>query len=61
MLKNGEVIPAYDYILKCSHTFNILDARGAVSVSERMAYILKIRKMARQCAKLYVEGMKTDA
>jgi glycyl-tRNA synthetase alpha chain len=55
LLKNGEVIPAYDYILKCSHTFNILDARGAVSVSERMAYILRIRKMARMCAKIYVE------
>jgi len=41
--------------LKCSHYFNILDARGAVSVSERMAFILRIRKMARQCAKLYVQ------
>ena len=55
LLQNGETIPAYDYILKCSHAFNILDARGAVSVSERMAYILRIRKMARSCAKLYVE------
>lgn len=55
LLKNGEVLPAYDYILKASHVFNILDARGAISVPERMAYILKIRKMARQCAKLYVE------
>ena len=61
LLGSGEVIPAYDYILKCSHSFNILDARGAVSVSERMAFILRIRKMARMCAKLYVEGMKTDA
>ncbi|MDD5594356.1 MAG: glycine--tRNA ligase subunit alpha [Candidatus Margulisbacteria bacterium] len=56
LLKSGEVIPAYDYILKCSHSFNILDARGAVSVSERMTYILRIRKMARAAAKLYVEG-----
>ena len=47
LLKNGEVIPAYDYILKSSHAFNILDARGAISVSERMAFILRIRKMAR--------------
>ena len=54
LLKNGEVLPAYDYILKSSHVFNILDARGAISVSERMAYILRIRKMARWCAKLYV-------
>ena len=57
LLKNGEVLPAYDYILKSSHAFNILDARGAVSVSERMAYILRIRKMARWCAKIYVEGL----
>jgi glycyl-tRNA synthetase alpha chain len=55
LLKQGEVLPAYDYILKSSHAFNILDARGAISVSERMQFILKIRKMARQCAKLYVE------
>lgn len=48
-------IPAYDYVLKCSHAFNLLDARGAISVSERMGYILKIRKMARNCARLYVE------
>jgi len=58
LLKNGEVLPAYDYILKASHAFNILDARGAFSVSERMAYILKIRKMARACAKIYVENLK---
>lgn len=56
LLNNGEVLPAYDYILKSSHTFNILDARGAISVSERMAYILRIRKMARISAKLYVEN-----
>jgi glycyl-tRNA synthetase alpha chain len=55
LLRSGEILPAYDYILKSSHAFNILDARGAISVSERMAYILRIRKMARLCAKLYVE------
>ncbi|MBI5400236.1 glycine--tRNA ligase subunit alpha [Candidatus Saganbacteria bacterium] len=49
------VLPAYDYVLKCSHAFNILDARGAVAVTERMAYILRIRKMARRCAQIYVE------
>jgi glycyl-tRNA synthetase alpha chain len=54
LLRNGEILPAYDYILKSSHAFNILDARGAVSVSERMTYILRIRKMARICAKLFV-------
>jgi glycyl-tRNA synthetase alpha chain len=55
LLDQQLVLPAYDYILKCSHAFNILDARGAVSVTERMAYILRIRKLARKCAKIYVE------
>ncbi|MEE8638593.1 MAG: glycine--tRNA ligase subunit alpha [Candidatus Margulisiibacteriota bacterium] len=55
LLDQELVLPAYDYVLKCSHAFNILDARGAISVTERMAYILKIRKLARKCAKLYVE------
>jgi glycyl-tRNA synthetase alpha chain len=48
------VAPAYDYCLKCSHTFNLLDARGAISVTERMTYILKIRKLAKQCAEQYL-------
>lgn len=56
MISRALVLPAYDYVLKCSHTFNILDARGAISVTERMAYILRIRKLARACARLYVEG-----
>ncbi len=56
LLKQELVLPAYDYVLKCSHAFNILDARGAISVTERMAYILRIRKLARRCAKVYVEG-----
>lgn len=55
MLEQELVFPAYDYVLKCSHAFNILDARGAVSVTERMAYILRMRKLARRCAKVYVE------
>ncbi|MFH1347323.1 MAG: glycine--tRNA ligase subunit alpha [Candidatus Margulisiibacteriota bacterium] len=55
LLDQELVLPAYDYVLKCSHAFNILDARGAVSVTERMAFILKIRKLARRCAKIYVE------
>ncbi|SFJ08665.1 glycine--tRNA ligase subunit alpha [Thermoflavimicrobium dichotomicum] len=49
------VFPAYDYILKCSHTFNLLDARGAISVTERTGYIGRVRHLARQCAKAYVE------
>ena len=49
------VFPAFEYCLKCSHTFNLLDARGAISVTERMSYILRIRDLAFKCANLYVE------
>lgn len=48
-------LPAYDYILKCSHTFNLLDARGAVSVSERTGYISRVRNIARLCAEEYLK------
>ncbi len=48
-------LPAYDYILKCSHTFNLLDARGAISVSERTGYISRVRNIARICAEEYVK------
>lgn len=51
----GYVLPAYDYVLKCSHTFNLLDARGAISVTERQGYIARVRNMARTCAQAYVE------
>ena len=51
----GYVHPAYDYVLKCSHTFNLLDARGAISVSERTAFIGRVRKLARLCAQCYLE------
>ena len=54
-IAKGLILPAYDYVLKCSHVFNLLDARGAISVTERMAYILRIRKLARACARTYVE------
>ena len=50
----GLVLPAYDYCLKCSHTFNILDARGAISVTERTQYIERIRRLARLSAKNYL-------
>ena len=48
-------LPAYDYILKCSHTFNLLDARGAISVSERTGYISRVRNIARLCAEEYLK------
>jgi glycyl-tRNA synthetase alpha chain len=47
--------PAYDFCLKCSHTFNLLDARKAISVAERTRYIGRIRNIARQVARHYVE------
>jgi len=54
IIKESLAIPAYEYCLKCSHTFNILDARGAISVTERTGYIARIRKIARVCAKVYL-------
>ena len=50
----GLVLPAYDYCLKCSHIFNILDARGAISVTQRTQYIDRIRNLARLAARNYV-------
>lgn len=51
----GYVLPGYDYVLKCSHTFNLLDARGAISVSERTGFIGRVRNMARLVATSYIE------
>ena len=48
------VFPAYDYVLKCSHAFNMLDARGAISVTERAHYIGRVRNLSRLCAEAYV-------
>ncbi len=58
LLAQDLVHPAYDYILKCSHTFNLLDARGAVSVTERAGYLSRIRNLARSVAKEFVEARK---
>jgi glycyl-tRNA synthetase alpha chain len=49
------VLPAFDQVLKCSHTFNLLDARGVISVTERTRYIGRIRSLARQVAQLYLQ------
>jgi len=49
------VLPGYDYCLKCSHTFNLLEARGAISVTQRTAYIARIRDLARAAAEAYVK------
>ena len=53
------ILPAYDYCLKCSHTFNLLDARKAISVNERTRYIGRIRNIARKVAEAYVEQRET--
>ena len=55
IIEQGFVLPAYDYVLKCSHTFNLLDARGAISVSERTGFIGRVRNMARLCAQGYLK------
>ena len=55
VIELGYVHPAYDYVLKCSHTFNLLDSRGAISVSERTAFISRVRNLARLCAQCYLK------
>jgi glycyl-tRNA synthetase alpha chain len=54
LVEKGLILPAYDYCLKCSHTFNLLDARKAISVAERTRYIGRIRNIARKVASQYV-------
>jgi len=53
-LADDLVLPAYDMVIKCSHTFNILDARGALSVTERTSYIGRVRNLARMVAEAYI-------
>jgi glycyl-tRNA synthetase alpha chain len=60
LLERGLVLPAYDQVLKASHTFNLLDARGALSVTERAAYIGRVRNLAREVAQVYLE-LEADA
>jgi glycyl-tRNA synthetase alpha chain len=55
VLKRELVLPAYDYCLKCSHVFNLLDARGAISVTERTGYIGRVRNLARGVAEAYLK------
>ncbi len=57
-LAAGLIVPAHDYVLKCSHSFNILDTRGAISVAERQAFFRRIRELARQVALSYEEQRK---
>ena len=55
LMERALVLPAYDQVLKCSHTFNLLDARGVISVTERTRYIARVRNLARQVAQLYLK------
>ena len=57
-LEKELVLPAYDMVIKCSHTFNILDARNALSVTERTAYIGRVRNLARMVAEAYIESRR---
>src|SRR5258706_14564101 len=54
-LEQGLIVPAHDYLLKCSHSFNILDTRGAISVAERQAFFRRMRELARKVAESYSE------
>jgi glycyl-tRNA synthetase alpha chain len=56
LIEGGLALPAYDQVLKCAHTFNLLDARGAISVTERAAYIGRIRNLARSVAQSYYDS-----
>lgn len=53
LINEGLILPAYDYVLKCSHTFNLLDSRGAISVQERARYIKRIKHLASLIASSY--------
>ena len=59
-LEAGLVLPAYDFALKCSHAFNILDARGAVSATDRVAVIRRVRELAVGCANAYVASREAQ-
>ncbi|MBE0428328.1 MAG: glycine--tRNA ligase subunit alpha [Thermoleophilia bacterium] len=53
-LANDLPLPAYDYVLKCSHAFNLLDSRGVISVTDRTGYIARVRNLARRCAEMHM-------
>lgn len=59
LIDKGLVLPSLDYVLKCSHSFNLLDARGVIAVTERTRYIGRIRNLARKVAGRYLEQRET--
>jgi len=56
LIADGLVYPAYDSVIKCSHLFNVLEARGAISVTERTGYIKRVRQLARAVAQAYIDS-----
>ena len=54
-------LPAYDCVMKCSHAFNLLDSRGAISATERANYILRVRTVAKACCEAYLELVASKA
>ena len=56
LMENKLTLPAFEMVMKCSHTFNLLDARGAISVTERAAYIGRVRNLSRAVAQSYYEA-----
>ena len=56
LIEAGLPLPGYEMVMKCSHTFNLLDARGAISVTERAAYIARVRALAKLVAQAYYDS-----
>ena len=59
-LEAGQPLPAYDCVLKCSHAFNLLDSRGAISATERAAYILRVRAVAKACCEAWMARVNEE-
>ncbi|MBT7451149.1 MAG: glycine--tRNA ligase subunit alpha, partial [Rhodospirillaceae bacterium] len=60
LLSNNLALPAYDHCIKASHAFNLLDARGVISVTERAAYIGRVRALAKSCCEAWLESQSSD-
>lgn len=60
ILDNNLSLPAYDYCMQAAHTFNLLDARGVISSTQRQEYMLKIRELSKRCAQVYKENLNED-
>jgi glycyl-tRNA synthetase alpha chain len=61
LIDKGMYLPGYDYVTKCSHAFNILEARGAISVTERATYIARVRRLARRSAMAYLKTKSQES